>query len=75
MNVKDCSIVRFDDGELVGILKNKDESNLTVIISENGQIGGVYTETLIADRTWKVLSEHDDVPELIYEMAKLVPDY
>jgi len=69
MNVKNYSIIKFDDGEIVGVFRSNDST--TVIINENGWIGEVDTNKLVANKKWTLLSEHNYDLDLLVEMGNI----
>jgi len=72
MEFKNGSIIRFDDGEIVGIIYDNPEANRTVIMDSNGWGGGINTTELIRNRTWELISEPGDVIQILSEMSELL---
>ena len=68
MKLTENTIIKLDNGDIIGVLNCRTDTNTTSIITEAGWVGSVDTNE-ISSRKWKVISKHNSPPETIMEMT------
>jgi len=69
MKLKENTIIKLDNGDIIGVLSCRADTNTTSIITEAGWAGSIDTNA-ITNRKWKVLSEYASPSETLMGMVK-----